>query len=520
MLKGILFHFLLKAILAALLVLVLYGVIPDLDIVLILFVGWRFTALAGEALRKPVSAEQWDVRRAALTQILEKLAPEQRTRRAVWLKLDPRLSAAELAQAQIERAIRTFVPPRAKRELFADALGVLAFAILIPLDVALYTKDIFSLHASQRLGWDGAIVAAVSLAVYAWPYRGLKSSDQADLRIWWWVLPFALSLLALTHAVHTRHPYLNPFNPDRDRLAAERVLSLKNNIVAGVHADWVMRYARQLDERGETQGAIHFYREAVRLNPDYRNAYARLIALENQAGGVPGNNDISPAPDPRAPYWTADSSIIPPARRRIDARLENVEGCTVIIVPVGEVPDTLLDAVGYVIHQELNLPVYISPDMVPLPPHTRVHGLATGSQWDFPSLFRAFTNATPVLPRAPIKYLLVTPVDIYTEDVNYVFSGSSEWVNLLSFARFGGPNGDDPLLRQRTAKQALCALIKSFKIPASPDRNCVTSYVRGLEEFDTKGGRPNADTLKQFQQAVAHLNLGWQNYKARQRGSR
>jgi len=211
------------------------------------------------------------------------------------------------------------------------------------------------------LGWDGAIVAAVSLAVYAWPYRGLKSSDQADLRIWWWVLPFALSLLALTHAVHTRHPYLNPFNPDRDRLAAERVLSLKNNIVAGVHADWVMRYARQLDERGETQGAIHFYREAVRLNPDYRNAYARLIALENQAGGVPGNNDISPAPDPRAPYWTADSSIIPPARRRIDARLENVEGCTVIIVPVGEVPDTLLDAVGYVIHQELNLPVYISP---------------------------------------------------------------------------------------------------------------------------------------------------------------
>ncbi len=518
MVKGILLQILLKVALAALVVLVLYGVIPDLAIILILFVGWRFTALVAEALRKPVSAEHWAIHRAALTRTLETLTPEELSGRAEDLNLDPRASPAEIAQAQIAETIPANVPLRSKRELCADALGVLAFALLIPVDVALYTKDIFSLRASQHWGWDGAIVAALSLAVYAWPYRSFKSPDQADLRIWWWTLPFALSLLAMTHAVHTRHPYLNPFNPDRDRLAAERVLSLKNNVVAGAYADWVLRYARDLDQQGDTRGAIHYYREALRLNPTYRDAYARLATLENQAAASPGDNGTSSAPNPAAPYWTAGSPVTPPPRRHIDAQLENVEGCTVVIVPVGEVPGTLLDAVGYVIHHELDLPVYVSPDAVPLPPHTRVRGLATGPQWNVASLVQAVTNSITVFPRAPVKYLIVTPVDIYIEDANYVFSGTGPWGAVLSFARFGGPNGDDPLLLQRTAKQSLGALLKSFNIPASTDRNDVTSYTSSLGEFDAKGGRPNAETLKLFRQAVADINRKWQNYRAKQRG--
>jgi hypothetical protein len=44
-------------------------------------------------------------------------------------------------------------------------------------------------------------------------------------------------------------------------------------------------------------------------------------------------------------------------------------------------------------------------------------------------------------------------------------------------------------------------LLKSFALPASSDRDCVTSYVRSLEEFDQKGNRPNAHTLALFQKA-------------------
>src|ERR1017187_9985145 len=92
------------------------------------------------------------------------------------------------------------------------------------------------------------------------------------------------------------------------------------------------------------------------------------------------------------------------------------------IFTVSEVTDEVLDAAGYVIHHELDLPVCVSMDPVPLPPHTRVRGLATGPQWDQASLVRAFTNATSFFPRGPIKYVLITPVDIYMEEANYVYS--------------------------------------------------------------------------------------------------
>ena len=184
-----------------------------------------------------------------------------------------------------------------------------------------------------------------------------------------------------------------------------------------------------------------------------------------------------------------------------------------MLVAVGEVPDEVLDAVGHVLHQELDLPVYVSPDPVPLPPHTRVRGLATGPQWHESSIVQAFTNAAKVFPDAPIRYVLITPVDIYMSDVNYVFSASYGWGAVVSSARFGGPNVDHARLLQRTAKQALCALIKSFKVPPSTDRNCVTSYTSSLEEFDAKGNRPNAETRALFRQAVAQLNVAWQRHK-------
>ena len=513
MLKGVLYKYLYKAILVALIGLILYGIFPatGLAIILILFVVLRFTSLVTEAMRKPVPVERWTAMVGELTRHYEALTPVKRATEATGLKLDPRLAAGELAQAQVNQAMLNYVPPRSKRELGAEALGVVAFIILIPLDVALYTHDIYSLRSWQ--GWEGALVAMFCVGLYAWPHRWLKSPDHSDVRIWWWALPFVIAFLVLNHAIEKRHPYLNPFNPERNRLAAERVLSQKNNIVAGQYADWVLRYARQLDEQGQSGQAIHFYREALRLDANNRVAYARLAALEAQSGGQsPGGmaeTDISPT----APYWSDGRPVISSPRRKIDSQLASVAGCTVVIVPVGKVSDELLDAMAYVIHHELDLPVYIATDPVPLPTHTRVRGLATGPQWDQSAIVQAFTNATQVFPRAPIKYILVTSVDIYMDEVNYVFSTTYPWGALVSSARFGGPAGDDPQLRHRTTKQALCALIKSFGVPASTDRNDVTSYTRSLAEFDVKGNRPDAETLMLFRQAVADMNSSWQRSK-------
>jgi len=513
MIKGIFQNFLVKAVFLALIVLVLYGAVPNLAIILVLFVAWRLTSLAAEALRKPVSPAQWDVLRDGLTRRFESLTPPERERRAGALKLGSGASARDLAQAQVDQAIRNYHPSRPGRELAAEALGVVTFAILIPLVIALYTSQILSLRASNHWGWEGAIVAAVSLGLYAWPHFNWKSPELSDLRIWWWLLPFVVALPVLTHAVHARHPYLNPLNPDRHRLAADRVLSLKNNITAGAYADWVLRYARELDQQGHPQEAIPYYRAGLRLDANDRAAAARLAKLEDQSGAAVVENQ--PSPSPSAPYWTAARPIVKQPRQPIDARLEKIESCTVVVVPIGDVPDYILDSVGYVIHNELNLPVCISPDPVPLPDYTRKRGLAAPPQWDIASLVSAFTNAPKSFPRAPVKYLLVTPVDIFMPEANYVFSSSANWGAVLSFARYGGPGVSDDQLRQRTAKQALCALLKSFGVPASTDRNCVTSYVRDLVEFDAKGNRPDAESMKLFQQSLAAMNGQWQAYRAR-----
>jgi len=511
MVRSLLHRYLVKAILIALMALVLFGVFPgtELAIILILFVALRSVSLVAEALRKPIAPERLATIISELTRNYENLTSTERSAKALALGFSPDLSARELAETQVNGISHSHQAQRSKQELGAEALGLLAFAVLAPLNVALYTSDIVSLRTGQ--GWEGVIVAVICVALYAWPHRWLKAPTFSRLRILWWALPFPLGLLLVTRGVETRHPYLNPFNPNRDRFAAERVLSLKNNVVAGRYADWVLRYARQLDQQGQSQRAVHFYREALRLDANDQQAYARLAALEAQLSGLTEQPVARrPAMASRAPYWTVAESVPQSPRRRIGSDLEDIRCCTVVLVAVGGVPDRILDAVAYVIHRELELPVCVSPDPVALPPRTRVRGLVTGPQWDQAALVGSFTNSTKSFPNAPVKYVLVTPVDIYLEEANYVFSASYEWGALISYARFGEPDGKDSPVLQRAAKQALCAVLKSFKVPMSPDRDCVTSYSRSLEEFDAKGNRPTAPTLKLFRQAVADTDRRWQ----------
>jgi hypothetical protein len=514
MIARLLYKHLLEGVFFLLLALVLFGVFSGtrLAFILILFITARFLSLIAEAFRKPPSPMQLKTAVNKLTHAYEKLSPERRIYFATLFKLDLKNpSPADLAQARVNQIASHYVPSRPRRELFAESLGVIAFAILLPLAVALYTSDFFSLRLGH--GWLGAFVMAICIGLYLFPYWRWKLSDQSELRIWWWVLPFVFGFAAVCFAVQIKHPYLNPFNPAHNRLAAERVLSLKNNIVAGYHADWVLRYAKQLDEQGQTAQAIHYYEETLRLDANNREAAIRLAQLEENPIVT---NQVRPA-EATAPYWTDENPIVPPPRRAIDSQLENVEGCTVIVVPVGDAPIAMLDTVGYVVHNELNLPVIICTNVVPLPSYTRIRGLATGPQWSEGSIVKAFTNSVGVFPHAPIKYLLITTADIYmSDDENFVFSTTYLWGAIVSSSRFSLPPANESLIRHRIAKQSLCALLKSFGIRQSADPNCVTSYTRNLQEFDAKGNRPDAETKELFQQAVVKINDAWQHYLSAQ----
>lgn len=484
MINGLIYKYIAKAVIVLLLGLILFGVFPGngLAIVLSLIVLLRFINLFKEGFKQDRSREHLSSTTAPLN-----------------VKLETSHQA-------------TPPQPRSIRELFAEGMGIVAFAWLLPLVFALHTNEIFSLDRQQS--WTEALVAIGCMCLYACPHIVFKAQNQASYRIIWWTIPFFAGLFLLHDLIETRHSYLNPANPDRNRLAAERVLSLKNNVLSGYYAGWISRYAEDLEKRGDAQQAIRLYEEALRREPNQPIAAQRLKALLAENIRQPVQLGTPTQSLVNSSYWTNFSTLPHATRHSINIEMESVPSCTVVIVPFEGVDDRLLDAVAFVVHQELKLPVLVAPNHVSLPPYSRKRGLATNPQWKTDAIFTAFTNSVGYFPRAPIRYLVVTSTDIYIDQTSYIFSQAFPWGAILSSARFGDPNQNLETVCHRTAKQSLCALIKSFDVPPSLTPGCVTSYANGLQEFDAKGNRPSPETWAQFQQALAEINQNWTAFKA------
>ncbi len=511
MIKWLVRHQLLQSVLGVLLGLVLFGrsSAEGLFGILVFFAVLSVIRLAAEWFTKPHSLAYWEIRQQEWTAGFAALAPEAREAVADGLSLDPEASVEEVVRARLRKEIAAHPPLRHKVEIGAELAGVFGYLILLPPVIALYANDFYS--PRMRHGWAGAAVVVLASALYLWPRVWKKPPLLSARRILWWTVPLFPLLLAFAMALELEHPYLNPLRDDRVKLAADRVLALRDNILAGAYVDWVMNYARALDGRGDGAQAARYYRAALRLNPSDEEAEARLAALE--PGSATPGIVLTPRPSPTAPFWSAGQRLASAPRTKLDASLAEVERCTVVLVPVGAVPDHLLDAVAFTIEQELQLPVKVCSTAVPLPPHTRVLGLLTDAQWDVTSIAQALVAANSPWPQGPVRYVVLTPADIYLNDSNFAFSGSYEWGAVVSFARFGAPFPGS-LCEHRIAKQSLGALLKGFGLPPSLDRDCVTSYTRSLDEFDRKGNRPNAATLAEFQRNLAGLNESWRRVRA------
>jgi predicted Zn-dependent protease len=505
------YSLLFKTALVILIAVLLFGNVTSEEVVrwVLLFVGLRLVLLVIEACQKPVSEEQWSEGVAELTRRYEALSAEEREAHAKAWGLNPSASAADLAQAEVEQARARYVAPRPRLELLAETAGLITFSLLLPADIGMILQSFFSFNRPQEAAGVGILAAC--LILYGLPHTRRSAFRRSLVRTFWWATPFFSAVLVLLVLVGTKHPYLNPFDPEHHRLAAERVIAIMragNNVVAASHVDWIFRYAHDLEARGDKEAAIEMYQIGLQLDANRQAERLRLGALQGSTMSPPTSE--VPAADPYAPLWPNDLTEFPRLPRcKIDSSLDSITQCTVVIAPLGEVPDVLVDAVGYVIHRELGLPVLVAEESLPLSAATRHHGLLVGKQWNTEEISRAFLSAFPSLPAAPIKYVLLTQNDIYMDGTSFVFSASFGWGPVVSAARFIEMGPDDAHIIARTAKQSLGALLKSFGLPASPDRECVTSYVRSMDEFDSKGNRPNAQTLALFQKALAEWNANW-----------
>ncbi len=520
-------HYALRAGLVVVVLFLLYGAVPGwrLPALLTLIAAGRSAFLAAEALRKRWQPEDWRRLHEAILAEARGLDRGALSAEAEAWGLPPEASADEVARAALDGRRRQYAEPRARRELTWEWLGLLTFSLLMPFAFMLFTREIVSLRSSQGVASIG--FAAVCLALYAWPHRWTPSEGIEDRRSLYWALPFLPALILVYMGVVTHHPYLDFRRADRVELAAERVLSLENNVIAGAHADWVYAYARQLEEQGEPERAAELYRKCMELAPHATEPRQRLATLERHLNPGRARNAAAHV-DPRSwardqtpealaswPFWTDDETSPELPRCRVDDGLREVPGTTVVIVVLGDVPAVLVDSVGDVLRTELALPVCRAEPALAMPDANRVRGVVFGRQWKTESLAEYFYRTHEPLPDAPLKYLLLTGGDIYSPGTNFLFSSTFSWGAVLSFARYGDLHEEWPSVRHRTAKQALGALIKSFDLPPSPDPRCVTSYSNGLPQFDAKGNRPNAETFRRFRERVDAQDERWRRYKER-----
>ena len=505
--------------LLAVVALLLYGAVSDWQVgrLLLLVVGVRGAWLVREALRRPVRDGDWERRYGELTERYARLDPAELEAQAAALGVAGAPSPATLATAALAAARRAYVPPRAGGDLACEAVGLVAFALLIPAALALSTRPF--VFAPSEWGWLPPAVAVASLGLYAWPLLR-PASAIARRRALWWTLPAIPAAAVVLVGIARWHPYLNPLRPDREKLAAERVLSLRSNIVAGAYAGWVVAYARTLEAQGDAAHARWLYRESLRLDPQQEEARRRLTALAasdptgTTAAAEPGPAPYRPGADPHLPLWAADDRLVPLARCRLDAGLAAVERTGVVIVRAGAVPDWLVDVVGTVLGRELSLPVCVAETAVILPDSTRVRGLLIGDQWSVQSLRQAFGQQP--LPTSPVMYVVLTGVNIYEPGANFLFSRSHPWGPVVSFAQFGDADLPNLAVANRAAKAALGGLLKSFGVPMSPDVDCVTSYSKTLREFDAKGNRPSVASFGAYRRALVARDRRW---AARQRSA-
>jgi len=510
----------------AVLLLVLFGAVPAGRVgwLLLLFVAARGAGLVREALRRPMTQTQWDQLYETTLEHYRALEPEAREEVAAELGAGPQATPEQLAQSVVEAQRLAYQPPRPLRELACEALGLLGFCLLGPFVVALHTREIVSFRSSES--YAALAVAALCVALYVWPHRWKASDSLGERQALWWTLPVVPALVLGYLGIATDHTYLDPRRADRLELRAERVLALRNNVVAGAHADWVFDFASELERRGDRESAIAYYEKGVRLAPWSAGAHERLAALRQQldpgagasapADPRPQASGLTPAEFAHRAYWVDDRPLQPPPACTHGSPSDRPSATTVVLLRIGEVSRRVTDAIGHVVREELALPVCLSPDVFPLPSPTRIRGLVFGRQWSERSLVDVV--APEILEKSaksPIRFLVITGVDLYAENSNFVYSASYPWGALLSYARYGDLELEPETVRHFAAKQALAGLVKSFGIPTSPDPNCVTSYADGPEQFARKGNRPNAASFVSFRQRVDAIDARWRKHGTR-----
>lgn len=113
-----------------------------------------------------------------------------------------------------------------------------------------------------------------------------------------------------------------------------------------------------------------------------------------------------------------------------------------------------------------------------------------GQQWLAPHLLKALKNATQEYWRPGLKYIALTPMDIYEGQYQYLFWQTQPDRAVISYARFKGsfmhapPNRDR--LRRRIVLSAMSCIGSMYGVDRCTNPTCPHSFPNSVAEHDAK----------------------------------
>lgn len=191
---------------------------------------------------------------------------------ADWWRKVAEYQPAEDAIRVIGLQRAAYRPPRHWTLILADGLGLLGLMVVVPIFILMSHEDFFTFR--QPLTRPYLILYAFVVGIYGFPLVPLFRRSPAFAFIVW-LVPFLAYSKGLEDLARKKHPYWHPGVPGWRRLAAEKVLSLKDKQLAAQHADWVVSYASSLADSRNKQAAMYLCQQALDLEP--KLDYARRL---------------------------------------------------------------------------------------------------------------------------------------------------------------------------------------------------------------------------------------------------
>lgn len=478
---------------------------------LVLFVLLRGVRLFSQWRQRPLSEEEKQGLAAALAR--EMLDAREAGRRAeghaeaghgALRGLDAVLSSPEYARRLEARYARH--APRARGDILSEAACLLVAAPSVFFMVLMLTQNIVTISGTTR--WSMGVALAVAAAVYFILNVIHDRNAALGIRLRWLAAATAFVVTGVT--VCARHPYLLESGAERRRQMAERVWSMEFSVEACRHADVLFACAKDLAAAGRGSDAALLFERGLLMEPHDFRARQMLISLYEQMGR--GDDAARHQRMLTRRDRSSDRLFVPfeAVRPLPELAVRQHAGFVLCLVPVGEVPDVLLNRAGAEAAARLGVPVARYPKKIQLGAADRFNGVGGGGQWLADSLFGAFSKQGAPFPSGACQFILVTAADIYMGAANFVFGGGGGGHGCVSYHRFrntDGPPEDDIVLIDRLAKQICSSSIKAFGI-ASTDPNCVTVYSHSLSEFDLKAQTPAPETEQRYREAIRRLEQG------------